>query len=69
MISSSSGVMRLPISSRLLPPATAMMVSRSVTAQTLPVERLMVSHSSEAKSSTPPSREYFLKITSPSRLV
>ena len=44
-------------------------VSRSVTAQTLPVDRLMVSQSSAAKSSTPPSSEYFLKMTSPSRLV
>ena len=61
--------MRLPSSSRRPPPATAMTVSRSVTAQMLPVERLMVSHSWPAKSSTPPSREYFLKITSPSRLV
>ena len=69
MICSSSGVIRLPISSRLLPPATAMTVSRSVTAQTLPVDRLMVSQSSAAKSSTPPSSEYFLKMTSPSRLV
>jgi hypothetical protein len=46
-----------------------MTVSRSVTAQMQPVERLMVSQSCPAKSSTPPSREYFLKITSPSRLV
>lgn len=46
-----------------------MTVSRSVTAQTLPVDRLMVSQSSAAKSSTPPSSEYFLKMTSPSRLV
>ena len=45
------------------------MLSRSATAQTAPVDLLTDSQSWPAKSSTPPSREYFLKITSPSRLV
>ena len=69
MIRSKLELMDLPNSSRLPPPATAMTVSRSLTAQIRPVVLLSVSQNWAAKSSTPPIREYFLKITSPSRLV
>ena len=58
-----------PISSRLPLPATATTASRSVTAAVKSVLRLSVSQNCAAKSSSPLMREYFLKMTSPSRVV
>ena len=69
MTCSRLGVIRFPNSSLRPPPAMAMTVSRSVTAQIQPVLLFSVSHSCPANSSTLPIREYFLKITSPSLLV
>ena len=46
-----------------------MMASRSVTAVMAPQLLDRVSQNWAAKSSSPPMREYFLKMTSPSRLV
>ena len=69
MICSSCGERFLPSSSRLPAPATATMPSRSVTAAVKSVLRARVSQNWAAKSSSPPMREYFLKMTSPSRVV
>ncbi len=54
---------------RLPEPVMAMMASRSVTAAVKPLLRLSTSQNCAAKSSSPPIREYFLKMTSPSRVV
>ena len=69
MICSSCGERFLPSSSRFPAPATATMLSRSVTAAVKSVLRDRVSQNWAAKSSSPPMREYFLKMTSPSRVV
>ena len=69
MMRSSSTETRLPSSSRLPAPAMAMTASRSVTAAVKSVLRASVSQNWAAKSSSPLMREYFLKMTSPSRVV
>ena len=66
MICSSSGEMRLSISSRRDRPATAMQASRSVITAISPVVLFRVSHICPEKSPRPPIREYFLKMTPPS---
>ena len=69
MMRSSSGERGLPSSSFFPAPAMAITASRSVTAAEKSVLRLRVSQNCAANSSSPPIREYFLKMTSPSRVV